>query len=127
MIVCGFYLSFYRIKFSGVFQYKPAFWCANIYYHLFQFGSCFFKQLPNNFAVEIGFLFGVPSNRTGNNKNIEQAVDDVLESVSKDALSKSMLYLIRSRKLHRTNSLLDYGCGHGFEWQYLRSLGGNGY
>jgi DNA phosphorothioation-associated putative methyltransferase len=31
--------------------------------------------------------------------------------------------LIRSRKLHRTNSLLDYGCGHGFEWQYLRSLG----
>jgi DNA phosphorothioation-associated putative methyltransferase len=38
-------------------------------------------------------------------------------------LSKSMLYLIRSRKLHRTNSLLDYGCGRGFEWQYLRSLG----
>jgi DNA phosphorothioation-associated putative methyltransferase len=38
-------------------------------------------------------------------------------------LSKSMLYLIRSRKLHRTNSLLDYGCGHGFEWQYLRSIG----
>jgi len=38
-------------------------------------------------------------------------------------LSKSMLYLIRSRKLHRANSLLDYGCGRGFEWQYLRSLG----
>jgi len=38
-------------------------------------------------------------------------------------LSKSILYLIRSRKLHRSNSLLDYGCGRGFEWQYLRSLG----
>lgn len=38
-------------------------------------------------------------------------------------LSKSMLYLIRSHKLNKTNSLLDYGCGHGFEWQYLRSLG----
>ena len=44
-------------------------------------------------------------------------------------LSKSMLYLIRSRKLSKQTSLLDYGCGHGFEWQYLRSLGydANGY
>jgi DNA phosphorothioation-associated putative methyltransferase len=44
-------------------------------------------------------------------------------------LSKSILYLIRSRKLSRSTSLLDYGCGHGFEFQYLRSLGydANGY
>ena len=46
-----------------------------------------------------------------------------LTAPHRSKLSVSMLYLIRSRKLNRQKSILDYGCGHGFEWQYLRSLG----
>ena len=46
-----------------------------------------------------------------------------LTAPHRSRLSKSMLYLIRSRKLDRSKSILDYGCGHGFEFQYLRSFG----
>lgn len=40
-----------------------------------------------------------------------------------------MLYLIRARYLSKSTTHLDYGCGHGFEFQRLRSLGyrSNGY
>jgi len=48
-----------------------------------------------------------------------------LTAPTRTRLSKSILYLIRSRNLSRQSLFLDYGCGKGFEWQYLRSLGYN--
>lgn len=48
-----------------------------------------------------------------------------LTAPTRTRLSKSILYLIRSRNLSKHTQHLDYGCGKGFEWQYLRSLGYN--
>ena len=48
-----------------------------------------------------------------------------LTAPHRNRLSKSILYLIRSGKLNKSASHLDFGCGHGFEFTKLRSLGYN--